>query len=63
VIKYINVVYNVIGMGIKFIRKLLSSPRWNVWLGEMDGERVVVKAPAFTITRREIEYYTKRAAV
>lgn len=50
-------------MGIGFIKKLSSSPRWNVWLGEMDGQKVVVKAPAFTITQKEIEYYAKRATI
>ncbi len=50
-------------MGIRFIKKLSSSPRWNVWLGEMNGQKVVVKAPAFTITPREIEHYGKRATI
>jgi len=50
-------------MGIKFIKKFSSSPRWNVWLGEIDGQKVIIKTPAFTITPKEIEYYAKRATI
>ncbi len=50
-------------MAIRYIKRLHSSPRWNVWLGEMNGEKVVVKAPAFTISPKEIEYFRKRAKI
>jgi len=50
-------------MEIKYIKKLSSSHRWEVWLAEKDGEKVVVKIPAITVTREEIEYYEKRAKI
>ena len=50
-------------MGIKRINKLASSRRWNVWLSEWDGQKVIEKTPACTITPKEIEYYAKRAKI
>ena len=51
-------------MKIRRIKKLASSQRWNVWLCKTeDGELVIEKIPAYTITPREIKYYAKRAKI
>ena len=47
----------------KRIKKLASSQRWNVWLCECNGQKAIEKTLAYTITQKEIEYYTKRAKI